>query len=96
VKVSTFSGQQIAQVNNPDPFAVPIWRSPVYHTPGWLITLIQAWRLIAAVIKFIIRHPVADLTALALAGSWYLAGWPGPLALLLLASSLLLIWRWRG
>jgi hypothetical protein len=32
------------QVNNPDPFAVPVWRSPVYHTPGWIITIVQAAR----------------------------------------------------
>lgn len=34
MKMSAFEGQQLAQVNNPDPFAPPIWRSPVYHTPG--------------------------------------------------------------
>jgi hypothetical protein len=33
VKTSTFSGEQLAQVRNPDPFAVPVWRSPVYRTP---------------------------------------------------------------
>jgi hypothetical protein len=38
VKMSSFSGQQLAQVDNPDPFAPPVWRSPIYHTPGWVIT----------------------------------------------------------
>ena len=46
--MSTFSGEQIAQVNNPDPFAVPVWRSPVlpharlgdHHRPA----LAGCWR----------------------------------------------------
>ena len=61
--MSTFSGEQIAQVDNPDPFAPPVWRSPVYHTPGWMITIVQAWRLLAAVIRFSLRHPLLDLAA---------------------------------
>ena len=27
------AGQPLAQVDNPDPFAAPVWRSPVYQTP---------------------------------------------------------------
>ena len=27
------TGEQIAQIDNPDPFAPPVWRSPVYRTP---------------------------------------------------------------
>ena len=50
--MSTFSGEQIAQVNNPDPFAVPVWRSPVYHTPGWIITIVQLARLASALVAF--------------------------------------------
>ena len=41
VKTTAFSGQQLAQIDNPDPFAPPVWRSPVYHTPGWVITIAQ-------------------------------------------------------
>ncbi len=26
-------GEQLTQVDNPDPFASPAWRSPVYRTP---------------------------------------------------------------
>jgi S-DNA-T family DNA segregation ATPase FtsK/SpoIIIE len=95
VKVSTFSGDQIAQVNNPDPFAVPVLRSPVYHTPGWVITIVQLWRLLAAVVGFIVRHPVADLAVLALAGAWYAMGWPGPIVLVLVTALALAGWRWR-
>ena len=42
--MSAFSGEQLAQVDNPDPFALPVWRSPVYHTPGWVITIVQLAR----------------------------------------------------
>ena len=28
------TGEQIAQLTNPDPFAVPAWRAPVYRTPA--------------------------------------------------------------
>ena len=58
--MNTFSGDQIAQVNNPDPFAVPVWRSPVYHTPGWIITIVQAARALNAVGAFIGRHPLVS------------------------------------
>ncbi len=38
------TGEQYAQVDNPDPFAPPVWRSPVYRTPEGLIYLVQALR----------------------------------------------------
>ena len=58
MKMSAFSGEQLAQVDNPDPFAPPVWRSPVYHTPGWVITIVQLARLLAALVRFLVRHPV--------------------------------------
>ena len=58
MKLSAFSGEQLAQVNNPDPFAPPVWRSPVFHTPGWIITIVQLVRLVAALVRFAARHPV--------------------------------------
>ena len=78
MKMSTFSGDQIAQVNNPDPFAVPVWRSPVFHTPGWVITIVQLFRAVKALIVFLARHPLTTLTAVALGLSGYRFGWPGP------------------
>jgi hypothetical protein len=27
------TGEDYAQIDNPDPFAPPVWRSPVYRTP---------------------------------------------------------------
>ena len=35
------TGESFAQVNNPDPFAPPVWRSPVYRTPEFVIWLVQ-------------------------------------------------------
>ena len=31
------TGDQVAQIRNPDPLAFPVWRAPVYRTPGWII-----------------------------------------------------------
>ena len=39
-------GEQLAQVDNRDPFAVPVWRSPVYRTPEPVIMVVQLVRLI--------------------------------------------------
>ena len=93
MKMTTFSGDQIAQVNNPDPFAAPVWRSPVYHTPGWLITVVQLVRLLAALVKFVIRHPVADLVVFVLVFAWSQAGWPGPVLAVVVLAVLLVAWR---
>ena len=43
------TGEQLAQVDNPDPFASPVWRSPVYRTPEPVIWLVQLVRLVARV-----------------------------------------------
>ncbi len=95
MRISSFSGDQIAQVNNPDPFAVPVWRSPVFHTPGWIIAVAQLIRGLWALIRFAARHPIAD-TAVALGLlAWRVMGWPGPVVLVLILAAALLIWRWR-
>jgi DNA segregation ATPase FtsK/SpoIIIE, S-DNA-T family len=95
VKTSTFSGQQLAQVDNPDPFAPPVWRSPVYHTPGWVITIAQLVRVIVALVKFLARHPVLDLVLAAELLAWRLAGWPGPIILTSTVMAVLTGWRVR-
>jgi DNA segregation ATPase FtsK/SpoIIIE, S-DNA-T family len=95
VKMSTFSGEQLAQVSNPDPFASPIWRSPVYHTPGWVITVVQLYRLVSAIIRFFLRHPVLDLAIVAGWLAWSWLGWPGPVLLAVTVASALAGWRWR-
>ncbi|MGI9006738.1 MAG: FtsK/SpoIIIE domain-containing protein [Streptosporangiaceae bacterium] len=95
MKVSSFSGDQIAQVNNPDPFAVPVWRSPVMHTPGWLIALVQLVRGLWALVRFTARHPVADTVTLAVVLAWRQFGWPGPVVLVLILAAALVLWLWQ-
>jgi S-DNA-T family DNA segregation ATPase FtsK/SpoIIIE len=93
--MSSFSGEQIAQVNNPDPFAAPVWRSPVFRTPGWIIALVHLFRLLRALVMFVIRHPLLDLTAGDLAVTYAELGWSGVVALVLALAVVLGVWRWR-
>ena len=71
------TGEQYAQVDNADPFASPVWRSPVHRTPEWIIWLVQFVRLLVRVIWFLIRHPLLDAAGGVIAAVWAEAGWPG-------------------
>jgi S-DNA-T family DNA segregation ATPase FtsK/SpoIIIE len=95
VKITSYSGQQLTQIDNPDPFAPPAWRSPVYHTPYWVITVVQLCRGLFALAKFLARHPLLDLAAAVLILAWRLAGWPGPVILTIAATVILTGWRLR-
>ena len=66
MNLSPFSGEQIVQVTNPDPFAKPVLRSPVLHTPVWMIATAQVFRLLWRLTRFLVRHPVLDLSAVVL------------------------------
>ena len=48
-------GEQLTQVDNRDPFAVPVWRSPVYRTPEPVIMIVQLIRLICRMLWFALR-----------------------------------------
>jgi DNA segregation ATPase FtsK/SpoIIIE, S-DNA-T family len=91
--MSTFSGEQLAQVRNPDPFAVPVWRSPVYRTPGWMIAAAQLARLAWRLARFLCRHPVATTITAALAAMWAYTGWPGLVGLAGGIAAALAAWR---
>ncbi len=95
MKMSAYSGQQLAQLDNPDPFAPPAWRSPVYHTPGWVITIVQLVRVLIAIFKFLARHPVLDLVLAVELLAWSLAGWPAPVILTSTVTAVLIVWRLR-
>ena len=73
----TSRASSIAQVDNADPFAAPVWRSPVHRTPEWVIWLVQLARLLVRVIWFLIRHPLLDAAAGIVVLTWAKAGWPG-------------------
>ncbi len=94
-RVSRAEGEQLAQVNNPDPFAPPIWRSPVHRTPELVIWLVQLTRLVFRLIRFIVRHPWLDLAAATVAMVWLNAGWRGMAALAASVAFALAVWWWR-
>ena len=56
------TGEQVAQLYNRDPFALPAWRAPVYQTPAGFILLVQLARLLAWMARLVIRHPLAAAT----------------------------------
>ena len=76
-----FTGEQLAQVDNPDPFASPVWRSPVHRTPEWLILLVQFVRTLVRLIWFLLRHPLLTAAAGLIVLIWLRASWPGVIAL---------------
>ena len=81
---------QLAQVDNPDPFARPVWRSPVYETPWAIIWAVQLIRLIWRLTWFVLTHPILDAIAAVLVYDWLWLGWPGLVALVLLVVSALI------
>jgi DNA segregation ATPase FtsK/SpoIIIE, S-DNA-T family len=84
---------QLAQVDNPDPFATPVWRSPVYETPPAAIWAVQLLRLLWRVAWLILTHPVLDALGAAGAFSWLRFGWRGPVALVVVVAGSLLALR---
>ena len=93
-----FTGEQLAQVDNPDPFASPVWRSPVHRTPEWLILLVQFIRTLVRLIWFLLRHPLMDAVAGLILFVWLRTGWPGVIAqaAVVLAGLMTLRLAWPG
>jgi DNA segregation ATPase FtsK/SpoIIIE, S-DNA-T family len=92
------TGQQVAQLYNPDPFALPVWRAPVYRTPAGIMLLVQLARLLAWLARLIARHPLAASIVALLALIWVNLSWPGVVALAACAVVILVTWRyfWPG
>jgi S-DNA-T family DNA segregation ATPase FtsK/SpoIIIE len=89
-------GEQIAQVDNPDPFAPAVWRSPVHRTPEPVIWLVQFVRLVGRITWFMVRHPLLDVAAGLVLLVWLNLGWLGLVGLAALAVIVLTglrIWR---
>ena len=72
------AGEQLAQVDNRDPFAPPVWRSPVYRTPEPVIMVVQLVRLIWRVIWFALTHPGVDAVAALVVVTWLGTGMARP------------------
>jgi DNA segregation ATPase FtsK/SpoIIIE, S-DNA-T family len=89
------TGDDIAQVRNPDPFAVPAWRSPVYRTPLWIVVIVHAARLLARLVRFGFRHPVLVLAVVVGVLMWRVIGWLGLVVLAVSNAAVLVVWRWR-
>jgi S-DNA-T family DNA segregation ATPase FtsK/SpoIIIE len=88
------TGEELAQLYNPDPFAMPRWRSPVYRTPFGIILAAKLVKLLAWMVKMIARHPVAaSLLGLAVV-TWVKLGWVTLVALAAAAVVVLVTWRW--
>jgi S-DNA-T family DNA segregation ATPase FtsK/SpoIIIE len=89
------TGDDIAQVRNPDPFAVPAWRSPVYRTPLWIVAIVHAARLLYRLVRLWARHPVLVLAVVIGVLMWRVIGWPGLSVLAVSIAAVLVVWRWR-
>src|ERR1039458_113407 len=74
---NTLPGEYLAQVDNRDPFAPPVWRSPVYRTPEPVIFIVQLIRLAWRVLRFALTHPALDAIAALVIITWLGLGWPG-------------------
>ena len=86
------TGEQVAQIYNPDPFARPVFRAPVYQTPAGLILIAWLIRGLARLVRFIIRHPVAAAVLGLLAFMWVSIGWIGPAVMVAWVVLVLVIW----
>jgi len=71
------AGEHLVQTGNRDPFAAPLWRSPVYRTPLAVIWLVQLVRLVWRVLWFALTHPALDAVAGLAAVVWLGSGWAG-------------------
>ena len=74
------TGEQVAQLYNRDPFALPVWRAPVYQTPAGFILLMQLARLLGWLARLIARHPLAAAILAVLVLAWLNTGWLGLVA----------------
>jgi S-DNA-T family DNA segregation ATPase FtsK/SpoIIIE len=89
------TGEQVAQLHNRDPFAAPVWRSPVYRTPLGIVATVQATRVSWRLARFLARHVVMVLAAIAAVLVWRVTGWPVLAALAVSIAVVLAVWRWR-
>ena len=92
------TGEQVAQLYNQDPFALPVWRAPVYRTPAGIVMLVQLFRLLSWLIRLIVRHPVAATVVAVLVLTWLNVGWLGLVLLVAWVVVVLVTWRffWPG
>jgi DNA segregation ATPase FtsK/SpoIIIE, S-DNA-T family len=88
------TGEQVAQIYNPDPFARPVFRAPVYQTPAGIILLAWLARFLFRLARLAFRHPVTTIAAVLLAFLWFTITWVGIAAIIACGVLVLVIWRW--
>ncbi len=88
------TGEQVAQIYNPDPFARPVFRAPVYQTPAGIILLAWLARLLYRLARLAVRHPVTTVTLALLAFLWFTITWIGLIAIIACAILILATWRY--
>src|SRR5260370_15087472 len=74
-------GEQLAQVDNRDPFAAPVWRSPVYRTPEAVILVVQLVRLVWRGFWFSLTPPALGAWVRLVVVTWLPPPWPGVIVL---------------
>ena len=87
------TGEQVAQLSNRDPFALPVWRAPVYRTPAGIVLVVQLFRLLVWLVRLIARHPVAATVVAVLVLIWVNVGWVGLVVVFAWAGVVLAAWR---
>jgi S-DNA-T family DNA segregation ATPase FtsK/SpoIIIE len=87
------TGEQVAQLYNRDPFALPAWRAPIYRTPAGIIALVQLVRLLRWLVRMVARHPVAATVVAVMVLAWLNVGWLG--LVLLVAWTIVVLATWR-
>jgi DNA segregation ATPase FtsK/SpoIIIE, S-DNA-T family len=86
------TGEQVAQIYNPDPFARPVFRAPVYRTPAGLILTAWLIRLLFRVARLAVRHPAITAALAVLVFMWLTLGWIGVTAIAGWSVLVLVIW----
>ena len=89
------TGEQVAQIYNPDPFALPRLAGaglphPARDHPGSA----SSFRLLAWLVRLIARHPLAASVLALLAVTWVKLGWVGLAGLAAWVVVVLAAWRW--
>ena len=88
------TGEQVARLSNPDPFALPLWRAPVYRTPAGIVILVQLARLLGRLVRLAARHPLAAGILTLAAVIWLDLGWVTLVVLAVAVIAVLAFWRW--
>ena len=87
------TGEQVARLSNPDPFALPVWRAPVYRTPAGIVIIAQLARLLGRLIRLAARHPLAASILALAAVIWLDLGWVTLAAMAAAVIIMLVTWR---